>query len=71
MIGPTIPKKYFDRIVGGKVVIKQLANVATNSVIFTEVKIVEGAVNRANTIMHIDSESWTIYIANPVRKFKL
>ena len=71
LIGPTIPKNYSDRLVGGKVVIKQFANVSTNAVIFPGVTIGEGAVIGVNTVMHIDAEPWTIYFGNPVRKIKV
>ena len=71
LVGPTIPKIYSDRLVGGKVVIKKFANVLTNAVIFPGVTIGEGAVIGANTVMHIDAEPWTIYLGNPVRKIKV
>jgi acetyltransferase-like isoleucine patch superfamily enzyme len=71
LVGPTIPKNYSDRLVGGKVTIKQFANVLTNAVIFPGITVGEGAVIGANTVMHFDAEPWTIYLGNPARKIKV
>lgn len=70
LIGPTIPDKYKDVLVGGEVVVKRFANVLTNAVVFPGVTIGEGAVIGANTVMHNDAEPWTIYLGNPARKIK-
>lgn len=70
LIGPTIPECYSDILIGGKVEIKQFANILTNAVVFPGVTIGEGAVIGANTVMHTDAEPWTIYLGNPARRIK-
>ena len=71
LIGPTIPKEYSDKLIGGSVKIKRYANILTNAVVFPGVTIGEGAVIGANTVMHIDAEPWTIYLGNPAKKIKM
>ena len=71
LVGPTIPKLYADRLLGGKTIIKKYANILTNAVIFPGVVIGEGAVIGANTVMHRDADPWTIYLGNPARKIKI
>ena len=71
LIGPTIPDQYSDVLIGGLVVIKQFANILTNSVLFPGITIGEGAVIGAGTVMHFDAEPWTIYLGNPARKIKV
>jgi galactoside O-acetyltransferase len=70
LVGPTIPDKFADKLVGGKVVIKKFANILTNAVVFPGVTIGEGAIVGANTVMSFDAEPWTIYLGNPARKIK-
>ncbi len=71
LVGPTIPEKFSDLLIGGKVVIKRFANVLTNAVIFPGVTIGQGAVIGAGTVMHTDAEPWAIYLGNPARKIKV
>lgn len=71
LIGPTIPDKYSDKLIGGKVRLGKFANILTNAVIFPGVSIAEGAVVGAGTVMHFDAEPWTVYLGNPARKIKI
>jgi acetyltransferase-like isoleucine patch superfamily enzyme len=70
LIGPTIPKEYKDKLVGGQVRVCRFANILTNAIVLPGVTIGEGAVIGANTVMSHDADPWTIYLGSPARKIK-
>lgn len=54
----------------GKIIIKKDAFVGTNSIIFPDVTIGEGAVIGAGSIVRKDVKAWTINVGNPLKTIK-
>lgn len=52
----------------GKVIIKKDAFIGTNSIIFPDVTIGEGAIIGAGSLVNKDVEPWTIKVGNPLRE---
>lgn len=68
--GPTIPKKYGDRLNIAPVIFEDFANVATNVVIFPGVTLREGCVIGAGSVVTKTTEPWTIYMGIPSKPRK-
>lgn len=70
LVGPTIPKKYSDKLVGQDLIIEKFASVATNAVILPGLIVGEGSVIGAGAVLTNNSEPWTIYVGSPARPVK-
>lgn len=69
LIGPIHPEGT-THIVGGKVIIEKYAQIGTNSIIFPNLTIGEGAVIGACSLVRRNVEAWGIYCGVPVIKIK-
>jgi acetyltransferase-like isoleucine patch superfamily enzyme len=67
LVGPLVPDKYRDQIVGGKIVLEDFSNIGTNAIVFPGVTIAEGCVVGAGSVVSKDTRPWTIYVGNPAR----
>lgn len=70
MVGPTIPEKYKDKLIGGELKLCKFSAVGTNAVIMPGLIIAEGSVIGAGAILTKSTEPWTIYVGNPARPIK-
>ena len=70
LVGPMIPKNFADGLIGGELVIEKFASIATNAVILPGLKVGEGSVIGAGSVLTCDAEPWTIYIGSPARPIK-
>jgi acetyltransferase-like isoleucine patch superfamily enzyme len=71
IVGALIPAKYKDRQIGEMIEIPRFAALGTNSVVMPGVKIGEGAVVGANSLLKMDAEPWTIYAGSPAKPIRL
>ncbi len=71
LVGPAIPEKYADKLIGNDLIIERFASVATNAVILPGLKLGEGSVVGAGSILTCDAEPWTIYVGNPAKPLKI
>lgn len=71
LVGPLIPEKYKDKLLGGFIHVEKFASIATNAIVMPGVTIKEGSVVGAGAIVTRDTEPWTIYLGAPARAFKL
>lgn len=67
LVGPLIPRKFRDNLVGGETIIKRFAGLGTNCVILPGVQIAEGSVVAAGCIVSKDTKPWTVYAGNPCK----
>jgi acetyltransferase-like isoleucine patch superfamily enzyme len=71
IVGALIPSKYKDRQIGEVIEVPRFAALGTNSIIMPGLKIGEGAVVGANSLLKTDAEPWTIYAGSPARPIRL
>ena len=71
LVGPTVPKKFQDRLIGGVIEIKKFAAIGTNAVIMPGLTLEEGSVVGAGSVLTKNTEPWTIYVGIPARAIKL
>ncbi|MBL57416.1 MAG: galactoside O-acetyltransferase [Flavobacteriales bacterium] len=69
LINPTVDN-HLTNVVGGKVVMEKFTQVGAHSVVFPNVKIKEGSVTGAFSLVLKDLEGWSIYAGIPVKKIK-
>lgn len=69
LIGPTIPEKY-RAIDYGKIVFEVYSGCGVNSVILPNVKLAEGSILGANSLLTHDTEPWTVYAGSPAKPIK-
>ena len=65
LTNPTIPDEYHGKIVNSTVTLEKHVLLGVNSVVFPGVKIGEGAVAAACTVVKKDMAPWTVYSGNP------
>ena len=70
LVGPLIPDKYKDRLLGGFIHVERFASIATNAIVMPGVTIKEGSVVGAGAVITHDTEPWTIYVGIPARATK-
>ena len=66
-IGAQFPSEYRN-VKGGTVIMKKFSQLATTTVVFPNIRIEEGAVTGAMTLVNKDLAPWTINIGIPVNK---
>ena len=64
----SIHDSLYTNVTGGEVVLKKFSQLATNTVVFPNVTIGEGAVTGAMTLVNKNLEPWTINTGIPVNK---
>ena len=69
LIGPTINEKYRE-IVHGKIIFEKYSGCGVNSVILPNIKLGEGSVLGANSLLIEDTEPWTVYAGSPAKPVK-
>lgn len=67
----TAPAEYRDEVAYTTIEIGRFAGIGTNVVIMPGVKIAEGSVIGAGSLVTKDTEPWTIYMGTPARAVKL
>ena len=70
LVGPLIPDEFKDDQIVKPIVIKRFAGILANSVILPGVKMAEGSVLGANSLLNSDTEPWTIYAGNPAKPLR-
>ena len=70
LVGPTIPKEYSDRMVGGKIVIERYASIGTGAIVLPGLTLAEGSVLGAGAVLTKNTEPWTIYIGSPAKPIR-
>jgi len=68
--GPHLPEEYRDRQIVGPVVIEKFAAVATNVVVLPGVRLAEGSVVGACSLVARSTEPWTINVGIPAKPVK-
>ena len=69
LIGPIHPVQ-FTNVKGGLVRLSRFAHIGANSIVFPNIKIGEGTVVGAMSLVTKDLESWTVFVGVPVKKIK-
>lgn len=65
LIGPLIPDEFKDEQILSPITLKRFSGTLANSVVLPGVKLAEGSVLGANSLLKEDTEPWTIYAGNP------
>jgi acetyltransferase-like isoleucine patch superfamily enzyme len=71
LVGPLIPDKYRDQIVGGEIVLERYSAIGTNAIVFPGVTVAEGCVVGAGSVVTKDTRPWTVYVGNPARPVRI
>ena len=69
LIGPVHPKSTTN-VTGGKVKIEKYVQIGSNTVVFPNLKIGEGSVVGACSLVRHSVESWGVYLGIPLKKIK-
>jgi len=67
LVGAQFPKEYTN-VQGGSVILKKYSQLATNTIVFPNLVIGEGAVTGAMTLVNKNLEPWTINTGIPVNR---
>lgn len=70
LMNPTVPEKY-RKVKIDKVIMERFSCLGTNVVVLPGVKISEGSVIGANSLVTKTTEPWTIYVGTPARAIRL
>jgi galactoside O-acetyltransferase len=70
LVGPTIPNQYRDKVLIAPVTFEMFANVGTNVVILPGVKLAEGTLVGACSLVTRSTEPWTVYHGIPAKPVK-
>lgn len=71
LVGPIIPPEYRDKVVGNSIIIESFCSIGTNVVLMPDVKLAEGVVVGAGSVVTKPITSpWTIWVGSPARKVK-
>jgi dTDP-4-amino-4,6-dideoxy-D-glucose acyltransferase len=71
IVGALIPAQFKDRHIGEVIEVPRFAALGTNAIVMPGVKIGEGAVLGANSMLKMDAEPWTVYAGSPARPIRL
>jgi acetyltransferase-like isoleucine patch superfamily enzyme len=70
LVGPTIPAEY--RVIDyNTVTFENFSGCGVNCSILPGVKLAEGSILGANSLLTKDTEPWTIYIGSPAKPYKI
>lgn len=67
---PGIPEEYRDRLKLAPVVFEDFVNTGANVIVLPGVRLGEGSVIGANSLVLHDTDPWTVYAGSPARKIK-
>jgi dTDP-4-amino-4,6-dideoxy-D-glucose acyltransferase len=70
LIGATIPSKY-RCLVLDKIIFERFSGCGVNCVIMPGVRLAEGSVVGANSVVNKDTEPWTVYVGSPAKPIKI
>lgn len=70
LIGPIIPDEYHDEVINEPVVFEDFSGVGANCVVLPGVKLGEGSIVGACSMVKEDTEPWTIYYGVPAKPYK-
>ena len=70
LIGPLIPEEYKDSQLLSPIVLERFSGTLANSVVLPGVKMSEGSVLGANSLLKEHTEPWTVYAGNPARPIR-
>lgn len=70
LIGPLIPEEYKDKQRLIPIVLERFSGTLANSVVLPGVRMAEGSVLGANSLLKEHTEPWTIYAGNPARPIR-
>jgi galactoside O-acetyltransferase len=71
LVGPTAPKEFQDKRLGGQIHLEKFASIGTNAVVMPGLRLAEGSVIGAGSVLTKDTEPWTIYVGVPAKPIKL
>lgn len=69
LMGVTIPSKYTNVIIGN-ITLEKFAILGTNVIVLPNVTIAEGSIICSGSVVHQNTEPWTVYYGNPIRKMR-
>lgn len=70
LVGPTIPIEYRDVMIS-EIRFEKFAGCGVNCSIMPGVRLAEGSILGANSLLTKDTEPWTIYVGNPAKPIKV
>lgn len=70
LIGPLIPEEYKDSQHLSPIVLERFSGTLANSVVLPGVRMAEGSVLGANSLLTENTEPWTVYVGNPARPIR-
>ena len=70
LVGPTIPSKY-RKIVYSTITFEKFSGCGVNCSIMPGVKLAEGSILGANSLLTKNTDPWTIYIGTPAKPVKI
>jgi acetyltransferase-like isoleucine patch superfamily enzyme len=71
LVGPTIPDEYHDAVKYAPVVFERFVSISTNVVVMPGVRLAEGCVIGACSLVTQSTEPWTVYVGVPARPIKV
>ena len=71
LVGPTVPKEFADRMVGGAIVVQRYASIGTGAIVLPGLTIAEGSVLGAGAVLTKNTEPWTIYVGSPAKPIRV
>lgn len=70
LVGSTVPDEYRDRVIITRVIFEMFVNVGANAVILPGIKLGEGSVVGACSLVTKDTEPWTVNMGVPAKPIK-
>jgi len=70
IINPLVPDKYKDNIICEPVIFENFVTLATNTIVFPGVRLAEGSVVGAGSVVTKSTKPWTVYAGNPARPIR-
>jgi acetyltransferase-like isoleucine patch superfamily enzyme len=70
LIGAFIPDEFKDMEIMGPIILERFCNVGSNAIIFPGIRLAEGTVIGAGSIVKQSTEPWTIYAGIPARPIR-
>ncbi len=67
----TVPEKYRDDVKFTTITFEKFVGIGTNVVVMPGVKLAQGSVIGANSLVTKDTEPWTIYVGSPAKAVKI
>lgn len=70
IICPFIPKEFQDKKITGGVILEEFVTLGTNVIVFPGIRLAQGSVVAAGSIVTKDTEPWGVYAGNPARRIR-